>query len=135
MKNQNGVTLIALVITIIVLLILAGVSIAMLTGDNGLLTRARQASDETIIANGKELAETDLQGYITDWYDAKYVSSTPTEQTLFDYVKDEFASSDESVYTVDNATGVVTIKDTDVTGTLTSGNEDKSISINWVENP
>ena len=39
MTKQRGITLIALVITIIVLLILAGVSIAMLTGQNGILTR------------------------------------------------------------------------------------------------
>ena len=38
--KQNGITLIALVITI-VLLILAGVSIAMLTGNNGILTRGK----------------------------------------------------------------------------------------------
>ena len=42
-KFQNGITLIALVITIIVLLILAGVSIATLTGENGILTRANDA--------------------------------------------------------------------------------------------
>ena len=41
--NNKGITLIALVITIIVLLILAGVSIAMLTGSNGVLTKARQS--------------------------------------------------------------------------------------------
>lgn len=46
-KNQNGITLIALVITIIVLLILAGVTIATLTGDNGILTRANQAKEKT----------------------------------------------------------------------------------------
>ena len=39
-KNSKGITLIALVITIIVLLILAGVTIATLTGDNGILTQA-----------------------------------------------------------------------------------------------
>ena len=43
LKNNKGITLIALVITIIVLLILAGVSIAMLTGGNGLLTKATEA--------------------------------------------------------------------------------------------
>ena len=43
MKNNKGITLIALVITIIVLLILAGVSIAMLTGENGILTQAGRA--------------------------------------------------------------------------------------------
>ena len=43
MKNNKGITLIALVITIIVLLILAGISIAMLTGENGLLNKASGA--------------------------------------------------------------------------------------------
>ena len=41
-KKNNGITLIALVITIIVLLILAGVSISMLTGQNGILTRGTE---------------------------------------------------------------------------------------------
>ena len=45
--KQNGITLIALVITIIVLLILAAVSIATLTGENGILTRANDAKVET----------------------------------------------------------------------------------------
>ena len=45
-KNQ-GITLIALVVTIIVLLILAGISIAMLTGQNGILNRATEAKDST----------------------------------------------------------------------------------------
>ena len=45
--NKNGITLIALVITIIVLLILAGVSIAMLTDDNGILTQAQNAKEQT----------------------------------------------------------------------------------------
>ena len=46
-KQTKGITLIALVITIIVLLILAGVSIAMLTGENGILTQAQRAKNET----------------------------------------------------------------------------------------
>ncbi len=45
--NNKGITLIALVITIIVLLILAGVSIATLTGENGILNRASDSSIET----------------------------------------------------------------------------------------
>ncbi len=48
MKNKNnGITLIALVITIIVLLILAGVAIVTLTGDNGILTKAVTAKEKT----------------------------------------------------------------------------------------
>lgn len=46
-KENKGITLIALVITIIVLLILAGVSIAMLTGQNGILTQAQKAKTTT----------------------------------------------------------------------------------------
>ena len=42
-KQAKGITLIALVITIIVLLILAGVTIATLTGENGILTKAQNA--------------------------------------------------------------------------------------------
>ena len=47
MRKEKGITLIALVITIIVLLILAGVTIAMLTGDNGILTKTNQAKTNT----------------------------------------------------------------------------------------
>ncbi len=46
-KNTKGITLISLVITIIILLILAGVSIATLTGDNGLLNKAKNAKIAT----------------------------------------------------------------------------------------
>ena len=46
-KQAKGITLIALVITIIVLLILAGVTIATLTGDNGILKQADKAKTET----------------------------------------------------------------------------------------
>ena len=42
-KKEQGITLIALVVTIVVLLILAGVSIAMLIGENGIITRASEA--------------------------------------------------------------------------------------------
>ena len=46
-KSTKGITLIALVVTIIILLILAGVSIAMLTGNNGILTQAKSAKERT----------------------------------------------------------------------------------------
>ena len=46
-KKEKGITLIALVISIIVLLILAGVTIAALSGDNGILTRAKEAKEKT----------------------------------------------------------------------------------------
>ena len=57
MKENRGITLISLVISIIVLLILAGISISMLSGDNGLLKRAGQAKDDTIVGEEKEQVE------------------------------------------------------------------------------
>jgi type II secretory pathway pseudopilin PulG len=48
MKEQKGITLVALVITIIILLILAAISIATLTGQNGLFNRAKQAKNNTL---------------------------------------------------------------------------------------
>ena len=52
--NEKGITLIALVLTIIVLLILVGVSISMLTGDNGILGQATNAKEQTEISSEKE---------------------------------------------------------------------------------
>ena len=63
-KNVHGITLIALVITIVVLLILAGVSIAMLTGQNGILTQAQRAKTTTEQANAKEKIELAVAGAI-----------------------------------------------------------------------
>ena len=53
-KGNKGITLIALVITIIVLLILAGVTIAALSGDNGILKRATEAKEQTNQKNDEE---------------------------------------------------------------------------------
>ena len=65
MKNK-GITLIALVITIIVLLILAAVSIATLTGENGILTRAQDAKTNTEIAEEKEAIGIAYNGVMAD---------------------------------------------------------------------
>ena len=51
LKDNKGITLIELVITIIVLLILAGVSIAILTGSNGILTQAQNAANTTLYSS------------------------------------------------------------------------------------
>ena len=67
-KNTKGITLITLVVTIIVLLILAGVSISMLTGQNGILTQAQKAKEATEkAAKDEESALGSLEDYmITD---------------------------------------------------------------------
>lgn len=56
-EETNAITLIALVITIIVILILAGVSITMLTGENGILNQVQRAKSRTEIASEVEQSE------------------------------------------------------------------------------
>ena len=58
MKNkQKGITLIALIVTIVVLLILAGITIGTLTGENGIIGNSKKAKEQTEIANEKEILE------------------------------------------------------------------------------
>ena len=67
LKERNGITLIALVITVIVLLILAGVTIATLTGDNGILGKANDAKTQTEQAKEDENLKIAIAGsYGTD---------------------------------------------------------------------
>ena len=60
--RNKGITLIALVVTIVVLLILAGVTIATLTGDNGIITRTNQAKEVTEEAGAKEKVQMEVAG-------------------------------------------------------------------------
>ena len=64
MKNNKGVTLIALIITIIVLLILAGVVLLMIVGQNGILNRAQEAKVTTAEKVAKEKVELSVSGAI-----------------------------------------------------------------------
>ena len=83
-KTNKGITLIALVVTIIVLLILAGVSIATLTGENGILTQVNKSKQQTEIAEVKERAKLDIM----DWQAEKLKNGEDTILTD-DIVKEE----------------------------------------------
>jgi len=61
-KHNRGITLIALIVTIIILLILAGVSIATLTGENGILTQAGNSKTETTKQTAKEKVQVEVLG-------------------------------------------------------------------------
>ena len=64
-RKNKGITLIALVVTIIVLLILAGISITMLTGQNGILNRAGEAKTTNGVAQGEELIKVSVMDALT----------------------------------------------------------------------
>ena len=102
LRRNKGITLIALVVTIIVLLILAGISIAMLTGQNGILNRAAEAKEKTRVAQEDENEK--LQGY--EDIMAQYTGSLPSREETKPY----FPNSTFSYKEGDLSTGLV-IKD------------------------
>ena len=109
-KKNKGITLIALVVTIIVLLILAGISIVMLTGQNGILNRAVEAKEKTEVAQEEENEK--LQGYedtINQYVPSSNGGTTggslPTGTGTTPYLPDE--SKFEKVEGTDLGTGLV----------------------------
>lgn len=65
LKGQKGITLVALVVTIIVLIILAGVSIALVLGDNGIVSKAKKgANDYKTAANLEDRQLTNASKYM-----------------------------------------------------------------------
>ena len=75
MKNNKGITLIALVVTIIVLLILAGVSIAMLSGQNGILNRASESTWKSKLGDAESTVALSVSNFLTDYYAVKYTNA------------------------------------------------------------
>lgn len=115
MRNQRGITLIALVITIIVLLILAGVSIAMLTGDNGILTNSTKAKAQNELGTAKDQIALAANEALTDYYAGIYASNNTTgEYTDADVV--------DAVKTAIKGATIVSTVDSDANTTLESGN-------------
>ena len=85
--NEKAITLIALVVTIVILLILAGVTITMTLGQNGLFTRAREGA----AAYNESEVRDDLSMLITQYTWDK--ASEKTDKSLGDYLKDNGATS------------------------------------------
>ena len=107
LNNKKGITLIALVVTVVVLIILAGVSINAVLGDNGIIKKANQAASVTKEAEVKEaINRTILEFYLTNDY-----------ETLEDFLKAK--AEDGSIDSVTkNADGTLTVKKGDYSVTV-----------------
>ncbi len=88
-KKSNGITLVALVITIIVLLILAGVTIATLSGDSGILTNAAKAKKMALLSQYKEEHEMFLNEQLLKNDNFKKVSLVAGETNLIYNTQEE----------------------------------------------
>ena len=96
LKSNRGITLIALVITIIVLLILAGVSISAVMGENGIATKAREAGNETEIAKEVEQIGIALSEFELEFIDDDSLS-------VVEFIKEKDWCSD-AIYDEETAT-------------------------------
>ena len=107
--KQKGITLISLVVTIVVLLILAGVSIAMLTGNNGIITQAQNAKDKTEKAAEEEKIQLAVIGSKTknNGY-AEVLDETSFKQEL----NKQFKNQKLDVIVNGDGSFIVTVNDT-----------------------
>ena len=100
-KTSNGITLIALVITIIILLILAGVTIATLTGDNGILTQAGNAKEATQKAEAQEEVNLALANLKIE-ENQRDISQDEKKKILFEELKQFYPEQEpESIVSVE----------------------------------
>ena len=101
-KNQKGITLIALVVTIIVLLILAGISINALAGQNGILSRTIKAKNDSDVASDLEYLQVEATSELMDYYQG---NDTKSED---DYILDKWSNGNNSKIKVNKIDKTVT---------------------------
>ncbi len=132
MKNEgreDGITLVALVVTIIVLLILAGVSISLVLGNNGVITKAstavtenRKATAQEDIAMAWASCETD---YLNEW--TKNTSLIKSEYLSPDTIANKF---NNQYLTGGQASNISREEDGSITGTYTS--DDNNTNVDFI---
>ena len=125
-NKQRGITLISLVVTIIVLIILAGVSINMLVGENGIITQAQSAKTKTEETQAKEklemvLLDLQLQKQMNPNYN--------TEDFLTDYLANQGMLVQDNVVVVDDYQFIIDKENLGVTQSLGKGTESQTIQI------
>lgn len=100
-KGQGGITLVALVVTIVVLLILAGITIALVFAQNGVVGKAQEAA----ASSNKGTIADNIQGYIV----SKQMEALQTNKAPGDVTADMTTKLQAAGITVDAATGSGTI--------------------------
>ena len=125
-NKQRGITLISLVVTIIVLIILAGVSINMLVGENGIITQAQSAKTKTEETQAKEklemvLLDLQLQKQTNPDYNAG--------QFVTDYLTNQGMVVQDNIVIVDDYQFMIDRENLRITQSLGKGTESQTIGI------
>ena len=135
LENKKGITLVALVVTIVVLLILAGVSINLVLGENGLITKAQEAKQKSHEESIKEQADMALANYqlekakngeTSSLEDNKIENLEIIEENPSQDVKFIAKADDRIIIMKSDGTSIVTKENLVRNGFVTSGNENFS---------
>ena len=135
-KNKKGITLIALVITIIVLLILAGVTIATITSNESAPNKAVEARQKNEEGAAKDAATLLVAGKIQSYYEAKYVDRTSNAGTILTYLEEELSTSKNVTtdgYKIVVAGGRITATKTGETAAFVQGTVSSEGVITWID--
>ena len=126
-KRERGITLIALVVTIVVLLILAGVSLNLVLGNNGIITKAQDAKLMTRAGS----AEDEVELWKSDNYIARTSNqATVDKETMLQGLKDKNLVYEEEI---DRDNEIITIKKKD--GTIVKEINYSGVIINISKTP
>ena len=126
MEKNTGITMISLVVTIIVLIILAGVSMSMIVGDNGIITQAQNAKKKTEEAQAREKLDIALMELQTEKYmNANYNA----EQFVTDYLTSQGMVIQEDIVIVDGYQFVINRGNLSIVQSLGKGTESQTIKI------
>lgn len=127
MRNERGITLVALVVTIVVLLILAGVTITYALSNNGIFAKAQEAgmvSEQATIRDAVSSAQAEC---MMEYYDASKTIKTEAKDLISKYVPSGWSVTATTAPTAPTITGgviagTVTVATSSYTHTVTIAN-------------
>lgn len=124
MRNERGITLVALVVTIVVLLILAGVTITYALSNNGIFAKAQEAgmvSEQATIRDAVSSAQAEC---MMEYYDASKTIKTEAKDLISKYVPSGWSVTATTAPTITGGVivGTVTVATSSYTHTVTIAN-------------
>ena len=120
MRNERGITLVALVVTIVVLLILAGVTVTYALSNNGIFAKAQDTAKVSEQATIRDAVSSAQAECMMEYYDASKTTKTPAKDLIAKYVPSGWTVSATTAPTLTNGViaGTVTITTTKYTHTV-----------------
>lgn len=124
MRNERGITLVALVVTIVVLLILAGVTITYALSNNGLFTKAQETAKVSEQATIRDAVSNAQAECMMEFYDASVTNKSAATSLISKYVPEGWEVTADTAPTITGGViaGTVTVKATSYTHTVTIAN-------------